>query len=159
MADYSSNQGHDFAEDEEEETISADLGGSYEENKLDEAMGVIQDVLIDPSFVQMQNDFCETHCDCFDDASENKLIYMDLFREYTNLIENFLEARLKEAIDDFSMDALCSMIQEHEDEMTGDVIDVLMSCADFDEFKSLMLSFKSHQATLFQIHGDSLVCG
>ncbi|OQS05720.1 hypothetical protein THRCLA_02181 [Thraustotheca clavata] len=145
---------------EEEEMISADLGGgSHEENKLDEAMGVIQDVLIDPEFVELQNSFCEQHCEYFDDESENKLIYMDLFKEYTNLIENYLETRLKSAIDDFSMDELCSMIQEHEDEMTGDVIDVLMSCADFDEFKSLMLSFKSQQTMLFQIQGDSLVCG
>ena len=86
----------------------------------------------------------------FDDASENKLIYMDLSKEYTILIENFPEARLKASIEDFSMDELFRMIQGHEgmcvkksrtrfiftelDEITGDVIDVLMSCADFDEF-------------------------
>ncbi|RHY26091.1 hypothetical protein DYB32_007875 [Aphanomyces invadans] len=99
----------------EEEIISTDFhGGSTEENKLDEVMGVLQDVLIDPDFVQLQTDFCQKHCEYFDDASENKLIYMDLFKEYTLLIENYLEARLQAEIEDFSMDELCQMIQDHE---------------------------------------------
>ncbi|RHZ07768.1 hypothetical protein DYB31_005839, partial [Aphanomyces astaci] len=100
---------------ESEEIISTDdRGGSTEENKLDEAMGVLQNVLIDPDFVQMQTDFCQKHCEYFDDASENKLIYMDLFKEYTLLIENYLEARLQAEIEDFTMDELCQMIQDHE---------------------------------------------
>ncbi|CAK4083258.1 unnamed protein product [Aphanomyces euteiches] len=146
-------------DDEEEENFSTDIdGGSAEENKLDEAMGVIQDILIDPEFIQLQSDFCQKHCEYFDDASENKLIYMDLFKEYTLLIENYLEARLQAQIDGFTMEELCQMIQEHEDDITGDVIDILMSCADFDEFKSLMLSFKQNDHAVFEIQGDSLIC-
>ncbi|CAK4510936.1 hypothetical protein LEN26_012839 [Aphanomyces euteiches] len=146
-------------DDEEEEIFSTDIdGGSAEENKLDEAMGVIQDILIDPEFIQLQSDFCQKHCEYFDDASENKLIYMDLFKEYTLLIENYLEARLQAQIDGFTMEELCQMIQEHEDDITGDVIDILMSCADFDEFKSLMLSFKQNDHAVFEIQGDSLIC-
>jgi hypothetical protein len=55
-----------------------------------------------------------TWTEYFDNTSENKLIYMDIFKEYINLIENFLESRLKACIEDFSMDELCRMIQEHE---------------------------------------------
>ncbi len=52
-----------FGDDDDEEIISTDChGGSTEENKLDEAMGVLQDVLIDPEFVQLQSDFCQKHC-------------------------------------------------------------------------------------------------
>ncbi|ETV90391.1 hypothetical protein H310_14819 [Aphanomyces invadans] len=165
MSDLSENQPEialcDDGDDElgEEEIISTDFhGGSTEENKLDEVMGVLQDVLIDPDFVQLQTDFCQKHCEYFDDASENKLIYMDLFKEYTLLIENYLEARLQAEIEDFSMDELCQMIQDHEDDIAGDVVDILMSCTDFDEFKSLMLSFKQNDHAMFEIQGDSLIC-
>lgn len=86
----------------------------------------------------------------------------------------------------FSMDELCLQIQEHEgrlgsllrssavaalltvtslrigvvlDEIPLDVIDVLLSCSDFEEFKILMLSFKQNETPNFEIMGDALVCG
>lgn len=33
-----------------------------QENKFDEMIGVLQDILIDPGFVDMQRDFCLNHC-------------------------------------------------------------------------------------------------
>jgi hypothetical protein len=40
--------------------LIADADG--QETKFDEMIGVLQDVLIDPEFVNMQNDFCLNNC-------------------------------------------------------------------------------------------------
>ncbi|RLN26041.1 hypothetical protein BBO99_00000545 [Phytophthora kernoviae] len=149
----------DFGEYNEEETYCNDVGDeNTEETKFDEMIGELQDILIDPEFVEMQSDFCRNNCEIFDNVSENKLIYMDVFQQYTDLIEAFLERRLHEKLDHFSMDELCLQIQEHEDEIPPDVIDVLLSCSDFEEFKNLMLSFKQNETPCIEITGDALVC-
>ncbi|KAJ0412012.1 hypothetical protein ATCC90586_004558 [Pythium insidiosum] len=144
---------------DEEEVICDDIGENTEETAFDQMIGVLQDILLDPDFVNMQNNFCMNHCaEVFEDVTENKLIYTDLFQQYINLIESFLEQRLSEQIENFSMDELGRLMQEHEDEIPLDVIDVLLSCSDFEEFKSLMLSFKQNETPNFEITGDALIC-
>jgi hypothetical protein len=88
-------------------------------------VGVLQDILIDPDFVTLQSDFCLRHCgtflrdhffsfdrrgkidfvfflltflvvtEVFENMSENKLIYTDLFKQYTNLIGTELNGSLQ----------------------------------------------------------------
>uniref|UniRef100_K3X855 ADP-ribosylation factor-like protein 2-binding protein n=1 Tax=Globisporangium ultimum (strain ATCC 200006 / CBS 805.95 / DAOM BR144) TaxID=431595 RepID=K3X855_GLOUD len=145
---------------EEEEIFSTDTGDNTEENQFDEMIGALQDILIDPEFVALQSDFCFRNCEVFENVTENKLIYTSIFNEYANLIESFLEQRLLEKLEYFSMDELVRQMQEHEDEIPLDVIDVLQSCFDFEEFKSLMLSFKQNETPNIEITGDALVvCG
>jgi hypothetical protein len=48
--------------EEEEEIISNDVGENTDENKFDEMIGVLQDILIDEDFVSMQTDFCLKNC-------------------------------------------------------------------------------------------------
>ncbi|EEY60550.1 uncharacterized protein PITG_13269 [Phytophthora infestans T30-4] len=146
-------------EDEEEEIFDNDVGEeNTEDSKFDEMIGVLQDILIDPDFVGMQSEFCRNNCEIFDNVSENKLIYMDIFQQYTDLMETFIERRLHEKLESFSMADLCNQIQEHEDEIPPDVIDVLLSSSDFEEFKSLMLSFKQNEIPCIEITGDALIC-
>ncbi|GAB9470525.1 hypothetical protein Gpo141_00007769 [Globisporangium polare] len=147
----------DLKIEDEEEILSADVGENTEENKFDEMIGVLQDLLIDPDFVNMQSDFCLENCEVFENVTENKLIYTSIFSEYTNLIESFLEQRLMEKLEYFSMDELCRQMQEHEDEIPLDVIDVLQSCFDFEEFKCLMLSFKQNETPNIEITGETLI--
>ncbi|KAG2768212.1 hypothetical protein JG687_00000559 [Phytophthora cactorum] len=145
--------------DDEEEVFDNDVGEeNSEESKFDEMIGVLQDLLIDPEFVDMQSEFCRINCEIFDNVSENKLIYMDIFQQYTDLIETFIERRLHEKLEYFSMEELCNQIQEHEDEIPLDVSDVLLSSSDFEEFKSLMLSFKQNETPCIEITGDALLC-
>uniref|UniRef100_H3H109 ADP-ribosylation factor-like protein 2-binding protein n=1 Tax=Phytophthora ramorum TaxID=164328 RepID=H3H109_PHYRM len=197
--------------DFDEEVFDNDVGEeNTEEAMFDEMIGVLQDILIDPDFVDMQSEFCRNNCgsilmvlavmllgqadsfalcriaEIFDNVSENKLIYMDIFQQYTDLIETFIERRLHEKLEVtnstnneqvrsffltnsaftfvivdlqyFSMDELCNQIQEHEDEIPLDVIDVLLSSSDFEEFKSLMLSFKQNETPCIEITGDALIC-
>lgn len=143
---------------EEEEIISRDEGDNTEETQFDTMVGILQDILIDPQFVEMQSTFCEAHCESFEDATENKLIYTSVFNQYSTMIENFLERRLSERIEHFSMDELVRLMQENEDEIPGDIIDMLSSCLEFEEFKSFMLSFKQNETPNIEITGDPLVC-
>ncbi|OWZ18360.1 hypothetical protein PHMEG_0007559 [Phytophthora megakarya] len=142
---------------DDEEVFVNDVGEeNTEEAKLDEMIGVLQDILIDPEFVDMQSDFCRHNCEIFDNVSENKLIYMDIFQQYTDLIETFIDRRLHEKLENFSMEELCNQFQEHEDEIPPEVLDVLLSSIDFEEFKSLMVSFKQNETPCIEITGDAL---
>lgn len=42
--------------------MTASLLELSQEAKFDEMIGVLQDILIDPEFVNMQNDFCLNNC-------------------------------------------------------------------------------------------------
>ncbi len=72
---------------------------------------------MDDGFTNMQNEFCEKHCGensiliyrfgafltsssegIFVDAKENKIEYTTIFEQYTNLIESFIEQKLKSEI-------------------------------------------------------------
>ena len=97
---------------------------------------------MEESFVNMQNDFCAINCEPFEDSEENKLCYMDIFGKYTEMLENYIELRLTEEIPGFTMEKLGDLLSHKQDEMTGDVFDMLMSFTDFEEFKGLMLSHK-----------------
>ncbi|GMI46841.1 hypothetical protein TrCOL_g11935 [Triparma columacea] len=90
----------------------------------------------------MQSSFCSRHCSVFDDTEESKLIYTDIFSQYTELIEGYIISRLTSEVPGFTMDEFGAMLGNRQDEITGDVFDMLMSFTDFEEFKSLMLSYK-----------------
>lgn len=51
---------------EEEEIFCDDVGDeNTEENAFDRMIGVLQDILMDPTFVAMQSDFCLRNCGMF----------------------------------------------------------------------------------------------
>jgi ADP-ribosylation factor 2-binding protein len=61
-----------------------------------------------------------------------------------------------EKIENFTMEELLLQMQEHEDEIPGDVVDVLLSCSDFEEFKSLMCSFKQNETPCIESESVNL---
>ena len=65
-----------------EEILSA-KSSSKEEALFDETMGHIQDILLDDKFTEMQRGFMDKHYHHFEDVEENKFIYTDIFKEYT----------------------------------------------------------------------------
>lgn len=55
--------GYKFGEEEEEEVICDDNGDhNSDESLFDEMIGVLQDILMDPKFVDLQTDFCLKNC-------------------------------------------------------------------------------------------------
>ena len=53
-----------------------------QELEFDNAMDALQDVLMDESFSSTQRRFLDEYCAEFEDAEENKLVYMDIFVKY-----------------------------------------------------------------------------
>mmetsp|Transcript_6614 Transcript_6614/g.10426 ORF Transcript_6614/g.10426 Transcript_6614/m.10426 type:complete len:196 (+) Transcript_6614:157-744(+) len=134
---------YDMEMDGDEDMICCGEGGSDEDNEFDNTVGVLEEIIMDPKFVNLQNNFCRQHCTIFEDTEENKLEYTGIFNEYTDVIEGYLEKRLKKRIPGFELDKFAHMCEKRKDEITGDVFDILLSCGDFSEFKFLMLSHKS----------------
>jgi ADP-ribosylation factor 2-binding protein len=136
-------------EEEDEEMLfggGAEDLGSPEDQRFDEIVGCLEEVLMDPEFQLSQDEFCLAHCDKFFNDDENRLEYTPLFEHYAALIENFIGEKLAERVDGFSMEEFQEMLEDRSDQICGDIFDLLLSLSDFGEFKDLMLSFKAQKA-------------
>ena len=70
---------------------------------------------MDPSFEEMQRRFCNQHCMQFEATEENKLVYMDIFKQYTDTIEGYLNSKLAECVSGFSMERFVGMLATRKD--------------------------------------------
>ncbi|KAK3908993.1 ADP-ribosylation factor-like protein 2-binding protein [Frankliniella fusca] len=112
-------------------------------NMFDEAIGHIEDVLMDPQFQDLQKNFLEKYWNEFDDSEENKLVYMEIFKEYTDVVEKYIENHLLESMKDFNMESFISLLQERKDELEGEVFEILFTFTDFLVFKEMFLDYKA----------------
>eukprot|EP00762_Andalucia_godoyi_P002677 ANDGO_03313.mRNA.1 ADP-ribosylation factor-like protein 2-binding protein OS=Gallus gallus GN=ARL2BP PE=2 SV=1 len=120
--------------------------GDTDEFEFSHCVGTLQEILLDAEFFNLRMAFMRAHCHEFDKSDENKLIYTALFEEYVRNIEGFLETRLKSAIPGFSMVWFLTEIERRgQDEVCGDLWDLLASLADFAQFKGIMLDAKRSQ--------------
>lgn len=130
-----------FEEDGDE--VFAEDSGNADDNEFDLIVGALEEVLFEGEISEIQKAFCEQHCGIFEDSEENKLEYTALFSQYTELVEKSLESKLKEKIPMFTMSMFESLLKRRdEDEISGDIFDILLSFGDFNEFKQYMLSVK-----------------
>lgn len=53
----------------------------------------------------------EQHFQKFDTSEENKLIYMDIFNEYTAKLESYIIDRLNTRLDNFSMEYFTEILE------------------------------------------------
>ncbi|XP_049773842.1 ADP-ribosylation factor-like protein 2-binding protein isoform X6 [Schistocerca cancellata] len=82
-----------------------------EDTFFDDVIGHIEDVLVDQEFQDMQKSFMEKYWQEFHEGEENKLCYMDIFKEYGDLIENHIENYLANRIPHFSMQNFIEELQ------------------------------------------------
>ena len=126
------------------EMISVE-GGSASENRFDEIMGAIEDVIMSLEYQELQNGFMEKHYKEFEDTEENKFIYTDIFQEYTNIFENYLTKELEQRVSGFSMSKFTSTLQQHKSEITDDIFDMFLTFTDFIAFKEMFLDYKAEK--------------
>merc|ERR1719487_111885 len=93
----------------------------------------------------MQKSFCDKHCNEFTDAEENTTANMETFSEFAHLIENYLETALSERVPGFRMSKFEEMLTKRQDEISGEIFDMLLSLGDYSEFKQMMLSHKAEK--------------
>ena len=121
---------------DEEEEIFAEDSGSAEDKEFDMIVGILEEILLQGEIMEIQKNFCERHCDIFEDTEENKLEYTEIFRQYTETVEASLEAKLQARIPGFRMQHFESLLKSREeDEISADIFDILLSFGDFNEFK------------------------
>lgn len=133
-----------MSDDDDEDVSFVSMGGENEEDdQFDMIVGALEDIMMDDEFQELQNNYAAQHCHHFEATDENKLVYTEIFSKYTELIEGYIERRLQQNISTFSMPNFMEMLMTREEEMKeSDVFDMLVSCADFETFKDLMLSHK-----------------
>lgn len=95
----------------------------------------------------------------FENTDENKLEYTPIFEAYSAEIEAYIEKAVSREIKGFTVENFGEMmaarkvggilmlscprfIETLQDEICGDVFDLLLSLGDFAEFKELMLATK-----------------
>jgi len=133
----------DYDEDEEEDIAYISTGGnSGEDDLFDAIVGKLEEIIMEDDFHTQTTTFMRTHCTYFDRSEEQKLEYMDVYTKYTTLIEDHIELGLRDAIPDFSMEKFLEMLEKRRDEVSEDVIDMLISMSDFEIFKESMLEYK-----------------
>mmetsp|Transcript_24550 Transcript_24550/g.22303 ORF Transcript_24550/g.22303 Transcript_24550/m.22303 type:complete len:152 (-) Transcript_24550:89-544(-) len=129
----------------DDEEILFESTGTAEDNKFDEIVGKIEEILLGEDFASVQNNFCRSHCNKFHNDEENRPEYMELFNSYVTLMESTIDSMLSSQIPGFNMTQFESMLVERQDEISGEIFDLLSSMGDFNEFKDLMLNYKREQ--------------
>lgn len=103
---------------------------------------------MEPGFAALREEFCRAHCGVFEAGEgENKLEYMDLFTQYTALIDGHLEAALAGAMPGVSASEAVTLLAEaagqEEGGLLAEVLEDLLAMSDFEAFKELMLGYKA----------------
>ena len=122
-----------------EESIVSKNSDDY---KFDCFVEKLQEIVIEDEFEHLQNDFCEKYYKIFEDKNENKLEYTEIFNKYTKLIENYLEKNLIKRVPQFNVNDFYKMLESKKFKIDEQLLDILISFADFQNFKQLMLDYK-----------------
>lgn len=78
---------------------------------FDSVIGHIEDIVIEEQFQTMLHNFMEENWKEFESSDENKIIYMEIFNNYTNCIENYIVDELKKRIENFCMEQFSNQLQ------------------------------------------------
>lgn len=94
----------------------------------------------------------------FEDREENKLNCVPVFSEYIYLVEKYIERQLLEQIPRFNMAAFTTMLQQSEDEVAGDIFNMLLPFTDFLAFKEMFVEYRTAKEGWRQdVHGGLVV--
>ncbi|XP_072278930.1 ADP-ribosylation factor-like protein 2-binding protein isoform X2 [Pyxicephalus adspersus] len=131
-------------DDLEEENFSLSVS-SPKDAEFDCVVGHLEDIIMDEEFQVLQRNFMEKYYKEFEDTEENKLSYTPIFNEYICLVEKYIEDQLLERIPAFNMSAFISSLQSHQQEIAGDIFDILLTFTDFLAFKEMFLDYKAEK--------------
>ncbi|KAI7802240.1 ADP-ribosylation factor-like protein 2-binding protein [Triplophysa rosa] len=113
--------------------------------EFDMIIGNIEDIIMEDEFQHLQQSFMEKYYPEFDDSEENKLSYTPIFNEYIETLEKHLEQQLIERIPGFTMDAFTVSLKQHKDEVSGDILDILLTFTDFIAFKEMFIDYRAEK--------------
>ncbi|XP_017761473.1 PREDICTED: ADP-ribosylation factor-like protein 2-binding protein, partial [Eufriesea mexicana] len=125
--------------DEDMEQSSKNL----EDNLFDEIIGHIEDMLLEDEFHAIQKKFLDNYWNVFEPIEENKLIYTNIFNEYNKAVENYIVSYLQKVIPHFNIDTFLEYLNNKQNELEGEVFEVLSTFTDFMAFKEMFLDYRA----------------
>ncbi|XP_032237528.2 ADP-ribosylation factor-like protein 2-binding protein [Nematostella vectensis] len=128
-----------------EENLAVGRSSSRSDKKFDTTVGHLEDIIMEESFQTIVKNFMEEHYQHFEDTEENKLIYTDIFKEYVNKIEKYIDEQLHRRMQSFNMEEFMKNLQRRPEQIDGDIYDILISFTDFLAFKQTMLDYKAEK--------------
>ncbi|KAG8437687.1 hypothetical protein GDO86_008407 [Hymenochirus boettgeri] len=118
---------------------------SPKDAEFDNVVGHLEDIIMEDEFQLLQQGFMDKYYKEFEDTEENKLTYTTIFNEYIGLVEKFIEVQLLQRMPAFNMTAFISSLKCHQEEIAGDIFDILLTFTDFLAFKEMFLDYKSEK--------------
>ncbi|XP_072013037.1 ADP-ribosylation factor-like protein 2-binding protein [Amphiura filiformis] len=128
--------------DFQEEELASSMS-SVSDTKFDITIGHIEDIIMEDGFQTLQRDFMEKHYEHFEDTDENKFIYTDIHKNYTTLIETYIDEQLRSRMPGFDMDEFAKQLEKRKESLDGEVFEMLYTFTDFLTFKELFLDYKA----------------
>jgi hypothetical protein len=131
----------------EDETLfeASPAVGGVGETMFDQAIACLEDVVMSASFRQPVIDFCRASCMLFiPGVEENTLEQYALFEKYEQLTEAKIASELAARVPGFDLAVFEAMLVQpgRAEIINSDIIDMLMTFGDFEEFKQTMLSYR-----------------
>ncbi|XP_072925951.1 ADP-ribosylation factor-like protein 2-binding protein isoform X1 [Hemitrygon akajei] len=128
-------------EDTEVENLAISISSDVDA-EFDAVIGHIEDIIMGEEFQVLQRHFMDKYYLEFENTEENKLSYTSIFQEYVDLLEKYIEQQLIERIPAFNMTTFITSLQQHKDEISGDIFDMLLTFTDFLAFKEMFLDYR-----------------
>lgn len=97
-------------EDEAEFELTSTGAGNEDDDHFDQVVGCLQEIILDADFERMQKNFSTEHCMQFEATEENKLVYTTIFNQYQDSIERYINEKLEESIEGFSMERFIALL-------------------------------------------------
>lgn len=141
--------------EDSDQDFTFEVKGSASDSAFDEKIGGLEEIAMCDKFQEMLKEFGMKHCNVFEDTEENKFEYTDIFKSYSETIEKYLEGRMVERFPGFSMEQFIEELAAREDEVDGEVFEMLVSLADFETFKQQMLAYKNQHLIDLTLKGSA----
>ncbi|XP_003385703.1 PREDICTED: ADP-ribosylation factor-like protein 2-binding protein [Amphimedon queenslandica] len=142
---------------EENGEIFLEIVGNSQDGEFDIIIGHLQDIIIDEEFLALQHSFMDEHYHYFEDVEENKLIYTDIQKKYTELVEKHIETQLEMRIPHFDMTKFLQLLESKKSEIPEEIFEILLSFTDFLTFKQMFLDYKADKEGLVPDLGGLII--
>ncbi|CAE7786222.1 Arl2bp [Symbiodinium sp. CCMP2456] len=112
---------------------------------VSDSFQVMMQCIEDPLFTETLRRFEREHCREFEEQEENKLSYTIIHQQYIQLIEMWIEGRMAQVIEGFSMEAFLPELNAFLQSGGADIkdvhkaVEILNPAWDFLVFKDMML--------------------
>jgi len=125
-----------------DEELACSKATSQDITTFDHIIGHIEDIVVEDEFQGMQLKFMDKYYNEFEDSEENKLCYTPIFNEYVNMLEKHIEHELLKRVKSFNMSEFMSQLNNHKEDVSEELVEMLLSFTDFLTFKQIMVDHK-----------------